>query len=109
MGSLFEQVVKEMKAHPITLTLVLIGMAAITFGYTDFARAAEVEVLKASLEHQEKISTCRWLSDKIDDLETTIYVLERDEAEPEWINEKKAVLRKLKGRFNQATCSSTSY
>jgi len=109
MGGLFEQVVKEMRAHPITLILVLIALGGFVFGYTNFARASEVEILKASMEDQSKINTCRWLSDKIDTLETDIYVLERDKADSKWINEKKIDLAKLKSRYRQTTCSTTGY
>ena len=109
MGGLIEQVIKEMKAHPVTLVLVLISLGAVSTGYSKWAKASDVTILAANIESQAKINTCRWLSDKIDTLETDIYVLERDGADSKWINEKKIELAKLKSRYRQTTCSTTGY
>ena len=50
MTGLFQQVAKEMRSHPITLTLVVAGMVAIVFGYTSFARASEVKLVEAKVD-----------------------------------------------------------
>ena len=106
---LFEQVVKEMKSHPITLTLVLICLGATSFAWTTHAKASDVQVLQASLEKQNKLQTCRWLSDKIDNTENAIRLLEKDGAEEDWVVEKKKQLNRLKERYDATTCPNLVY
>jgi len=105
----FEQVAKEMKAHPITLILVLGGAVAIALGYASFATAGEVEQLKINQERESKVNTCRWLSDKIDDLQVDIFNLEKANADPKWVNEKKSDLARKQDRYSKTTCSTISY
>ena len=50
MTGLFEQVAKEMKSHPLTLMLVIIGWLAIFIGYASFARAADVQLVEAKVD-----------------------------------------------------------
>ena len=109
VGSLFEQVVKEMKGHPITLILVLIALGASALGYNTYARAEDLVVLKASLEAQTKIETCRWISDKIEGNEDSIRTLERDEADERLIIAKRKNLERFKERYEAANCRSVSY
>tara|TARA_R100001143_G_C3360997_1_gene135672 strand:- start:6332 stop:6664 length:333 start_codon:yes stop_codon:yes gene_type:complete len=104
-----EQVVKEMKSHPITLTLVVIATAAIGFGYYNFAYANEVELLKANQVAESKVNTCRWLSDKIDDLEVDIFNLKKAGANAAWIREKESDLRDKRERYRETTCSTMTY
>ena len=107
--SFVEQVVKEMKSHPVTLIIVLSCTAAIIYGFPNFAKASEVEALKVSIERQNKVQTCRWLSDKIDNTENAIRLLEKDGADDNWIEDKKKALKRLKERYEATTCGSTVY
>lgn len=109
MQWLFEQVAKEMKSHPVTLVLVIGGIIAIGLGYSLFATAGEVEQLKVNQEKESKIGTCRWLSDKIDDLRVDIFNLEKDGADAAWVNEKKSDLQDKEDRYKQTTCSTIVY
>lgn len=109
MGSLFEQVVKEMKSHPITLILVLIALGTTGLGYNTYARAEDVQILKASIEVQNKIQTCRYLSDKIDNYEANIRLLEKDDADEAWVLEKRDELRRLNEKYDSAHCKSVNY
>ena len=109
MGSLFEQVVKEMKGHPITLILVLIALGSSALGYNTYARAEDLVVLKANLEIQTKIETCRWLSDKIEGNEDSIRMLVRDEADERLINTKRKNLERFKERYEAANCRAISF
>lgn len=114
-----------MKSHPITLVLILIGMVAIAFGYANFARATDLADVKETLERQtealtnslddqkkaleaqNKVQTCRWLSDKIDNNENAIRLLERDDADDQWIIEKRRTVEKLKDLYTTNHCTST--
>ena len=109
MGSLFEQVVKEMKGHPITLILVLIALGSSALGYNTYARAEDLVVLKANLEIQTKIETCRWIADKIEVNEEYVRTLERDEADERLIITKKKNLERFKERYEAANCRSVQY
>ena len=109
VGSLFEQVVKEMKGHPITLILVLIALGASALGYNTYARAEDLVVLKASLEAQTKIETCRWISDKIEGNEDSIRTLVRDEADERLIIAKRKNLERFKERYEAANCRAISF
>ena len=109
VGSLFEQVVKEMKGHPITLILVLIALGTTGLGYNTYARAEDVQILKASIEVQNKIQTCRYLSDKIDNYEANIRLLEKDDADEAWVIEKRDELRRLNEKYDSANCRSVNY
>lgn len=109
MSGLFDQVVKEMKSHPVTLILVLIALGSASVGYSTYARASDLQALKANLELQSRVQTCRWLSDKIDSHESDIRLLEKDGAEDDWIEEKKADLKRLKERYAATNCASMVY
>ena len=50
MTGLFEQVVKEMKAHPITLILVMMALGAGVFGFANYARASEVKLVEDKVD-----------------------------------------------------------
>ena len=50
MTGLFEQVAKEMKSHPITLTLVIAGMVAVGFLFANYATASEVKMVEAKVD-----------------------------------------------------------
>lgn len=109
MTWLMEQLVKELKGQPITLLVVLALVGYSAFSYTNHASAAELEVIAGQLASIEKVNECRWLSDKISDLQTEIYILERDGADTAWINEKKNELKRLESRYKLTTCSQTGY
>ena len=109
MGSLFEQVVKEMKGHPITLILVLVALGSAAAGYGTYARAEDVNILKTSIETQAKIQTCRYLSDKIDSYEANIRLLEKESADEAWVIEKKSELKRLNEKYESTHCKSVNY
>ena len=50
MTGLFEQVAKEMKSHPLTLILVVLGCVAIVVGAATFARADEVKTVEKKVD-----------------------------------------------------------
>ena len=50
MTGLFEQVAKEMKSHPLTLILVVLGWVAIVVGAATFARADEVKTVEKKVD-----------------------------------------------------------
>lgn len=98
-----------MKGHPITLILVLVALGSAVAGYSTYARAEDVNILKASIEVQTKIQTCRYLSDKIDSHEANIRLLEKEEADEAWIIEKKDELKRLNGKYEASNCRAVNY
>lgn len=71
---------------------------------------AEYDIKLAALEtdmtEDRKVNECRWLQDKLDDLSYEIYVLDRDEADPDFIQTKRTQLRKFERRYNALGCAA---
>lgn len=109
MTWLVEQLVKETKGHPITLLVLLALVGYALFSYGDHASASELEAIKSQLDRDSKINECRWITDKISELQNQIYILERDAADQEWINEKKRELTRFQQRYNATTCAKSGY
>lgn len=109
MESWFKQIAKELKSHPHTLLAIamLIGFALYSYNY--HAKADDLNDVKQSVATQAKVNECRWLSDKIERLEATVYTLKRDKADPKWIEEKESALQKVVRRYQVSTCSITGY
>lgn len=62
--------------------------------------------LGETITAQALVSECRWLQDKLDRLRYEIYVLERDKANGDFIQEKKSQLIPVQEKFNLLACAA---
>ncbi len=66
----------------------------------------EFGVLEDRLDVAELVNKCRWLSDRVDRLRYEIYILERDNASPDFIQSKRTDLINEEREFNALRCAA---
>lgn len=62
--------------------------------------------LEEDLAEDRLINECRWLQDKLDEIEYEIYVLQRDGADGDFIRSKEAQLKKVERRYSSLDCAA---
>ncbi len=65
----------------------------------------EIGVNAKLIAENKKQQECRWLDDKLDDLDHKIYELERDGADPERLRDKRVQYEKYERRFDAMQCA----
>lgn len=65
----------------------------------------EIGEIKEQIAHQDRRSECRYLSQRIEDLEYQIYELQRDNASQDFIQSKQSELRRHREKFNALNCA----
>ena len=64
-----------------------------------------IDTVNEQVTHESKLNECRYLSDKIDRLEYEIYVLQRDQASPDFIQSKASLLQRERRKFTALLCA----
>lgn len=63
MTALVQQLIKEMKSHPVTMLTVIVLVFSAWWGYSNFAKASEVQAVNSKIDRVLEIQIAATLRD----------------------------------------------